>query len=202
MAAQRRLVAELRADKAIDPSSVVAPAVVSSAVAHQANLLDPTNQFAQIRASGYSDSGTKAAMDLVHRIRGRYVPAAGFGDARVFMTGAPAFGVDFLAKAYGAFPWLVVAVLVISYFLLLRAFRSVVLPIKAVFMNLLSVAATYGVLVMFFQVRSQRHMMREYAKTRAAQPSGAGEQAGADATAAGHAPEASRAPEGDQAATS
>ena len=64
------------------------------------------------------------------------------------------------------------------------------------------------VLVMFFQVRSQRQMMREYAKTRAAQPSGTGEQAGADATAAdhapegNHAPEASHAPEGDQAATS
>src|SRR6202011_913410 len=61
------------------------------------------------------------------------------------------FGVDFLAKAYGAFPWLVAAVLVISYFLLLRAFRSVLLPVKAVVMNLLSVAATYGVLVLFFQ---------------------------------------------------
>jgi RND superfamily putative drug exporter len=68
----------------------------------------------------------------------------------VLLTGAPAFDVDFIAKAYGAFPWLVAAVLVISYFLLLRAFRSVVLPVKAVFMNLLSVAATYGVLVLFF----------------------------------------------------
>jgi RND superfamily putative drug exporter len=87
----------------------------------------------------------------VHRIRERYVPQSGFGDARVLVSGGPAFGVDFLAKAYGAFPWLVLAVLVISYFLLLRAFRSVVLPVKAVFMNLLSVAATYGVLVVFFQ---------------------------------------------------
>jgi RND superfamily putative drug exporter len=90
-------------------------------------------------------------MDLVHRIRNRYIPAAGFGDARVLVTGAPGFGVDFLAKAYGAFPWLVAAVLVLSYFLLLRAFRSIVLPVKAVLMNLLSVAATYGVLVLFFQ---------------------------------------------------
>jgi RND superfamily putative drug exporter len=42
-------------------------------------------------------------------------------------------------------------VLVLSYFLLLRAFLSVVLPIKAVLMNCLSVAATYGVLVLLFQ---------------------------------------------------
>jgi RND superfamily putative drug exporter len=151
VAAQKRLVAALRADRAIDPSTVVAPAFVPPAAAHQGNLLDPTNRLAQIRASGYSDSGTKAAMDLVHRIRNRYIPAAGFGAARVLVTGAPAFGVDFLAKAYGAFPWLVLAVLVISYFLLLRAFRSVVLPLKAVFMNLLSVTATFGVLVLCFQ---------------------------------------------------
>jgi RND superfamily putative drug exporter len=42
-------------------------------------------------------------------------------------------------------------VLVLSYLLLLRAFRSIFLPLKAVFMNLLSVSATYGVLVLAFQ---------------------------------------------------
>jgi RND superfamily putative drug exporter len=151
VAAQGRLVAMLRADHAVDRSTVIAPAFVPLARAHQASLLDPTNQIAQIRASGYSDAGTKAAMDLVRRIRNRYVPAAGFAGARVLVTGAPAFGVDFLDKAYGAFPWLVLAVLVISYVLLLRAFRSVVLPVKAVLMNLLSITATYGVLVLFFQ---------------------------------------------------
>jgi RND superfamily putative drug exporter len=151
VAAERRLVDELKADHAVERSSVVSPATVSRAQALQQSLIDPTAQIAQIRAAGYSDSGTPQATDLVHRIRERYVPAAGFPDARVLVTGAPAFGVDFLAKAYGAFPWLVAAVLVISYFLLLRAFRSVVLPVKAVLMNLLSVAATYGVLVLFFQ---------------------------------------------------
>ena len=67
------------------------------------------------------------------------------------LTGAPAFGVDFVSKAYSAFPWLVAAVLVITYFVLLRAFRSVVLPLKAVLLNLLSVSAAYGVLVLVFQ---------------------------------------------------
>ena len=77
---------------------------------------------------------------------------AGFpaGD-HVYLTGAPAFGLDFVNKAYGAFPWLLLAVLVITYFVLLRAFRSVVLPIKAVLMNLLSITASYGALVLVFQ---------------------------------------------------
>jgi RND superfamily putative drug exporter len=126
--------------------------VLSPQRAEQVGLLDATASVAQMRASGFSDAGTSTAMSLVRRIRNRYIPAAGFpSSVHVLLTGAPAFGVDFLDKAYSAFPWLVAAVLVISYFLLLRAFRSVVLPIKAVVMNLLSVTASYGVLVLFFQ---------------------------------------------------
>ncbi len=69
----------------------------------------------------------------------------------MLLTGAPAFGVDFVNKAYDAFPWLILAVLVVSYLILLRAFRSVFLPLKAVVLNLLSVSAAYGVLVLVFQ---------------------------------------------------
>jgi putative drug exporter of the RND superfamily len=45
----------------------------------------------------------------------------------------------------------VLAVLVLTYLLLMRAFRSVILPLKAVLLNLLSVAASYGMLVVFFK---------------------------------------------------
>jgi RND superfamily putative drug exporter len=117
-----------------------------------AGLVDRSGRYLHIRAAGRSDSAQDAAVDLVERIRERYVPAAGFGSADVFVSGAPAFGVDVMDKAYGAFPWLVLAVLVLSYLLLLRAFRSVVLPAKAVVMNVLSVGATYGVLVLVFDV--------------------------------------------------
>jgi uncharacterized membrane protein YdfJ with MMPL/SSD domain len=131
---------------------VVAPADVPRAGAVKANLLDPSASVAQIRAAGHSDAGTPQAIALVHRIRDRYIPAARFpAGADVVLTGAPAFGVDFVAKAYGAFPWLVLAVLLVSYLLLMRAFRSVVLPAKAVVMNLLSVSAAYGVLVLAFR---------------------------------------------------
>src|SRR4051794_14812076 len=150
--AQVRLVQELRRHRAIAPQTVVAPVLLSDGQAHQANLLDGGEQVLQVRAAGHTDSGTQSAIDLVHRIRDRYVPAAGFpGNVDVLVTGAPAFGVDFVAKAYSAFPWLVLAVLIVSYFVLMRAFRSVVLPLKAVLMNLLSVSAAYGVLVLAFE---------------------------------------------------
>ena len=114
--------------------------------------MDGEGRVYQVRAAGRTDAGTPAAADLVDRIRTRHIPNARFGSSvQVLSTGAPEFGVDFLDKVYSAFPWLVLGVLVISYLLLLRAFRSVVLPAKAVLMNLLSVGATYGVLVLAFQ---------------------------------------------------
>jgi putative drug exporter of the RND superfamily len=151
VAAQKRLVAELARDPEIVRQTIAAPAFVSPREAEQANLVDREHRVVQVRAAGHSDSGTDAAMDLVHRIRERYIPAAHIPRSEVLLTGAPAFGVDFIDKAYSAFPWLVLAVLVVSYLLLARAFRSVVLPAKAVIMNLLSVGASYGVLVLAFQ---------------------------------------------------
>src|SRR4051812_29375980 len=150
LAAEQRLVAALKRDPDIIASTIAAPAGVPPDIARQANLVDADGRVIQIRAAGRTDSGEPEAIALVRRLREHTIPAARLpGD--VLLTGAPAFGVDFVDKAYGAFPWLVLAVLVVSYFLLLRAFRSVVLPLKAVLMNLLSVGASYGVLVLAFQ---------------------------------------------------
>jgi RND superfamily putative drug exporter len=88
----------------------------------------------------------------VRRLRGRVVPAAGFpAAARVYVGGAPAQGVDFLARVYGLFPWIVLTVLALTYVVLLRAFRSLLLPLKAVLLNLLTVLASYGLLVVIFR---------------------------------------------------
>jgi putative drug exporter of the RND superfamily len=152
VAAELRLIGRLRGDRRVEAASIQAPALSTAAVDRQADLLDPQGRALQIRASGRTDAGTFEAKALTRAIRERYIPAAAFphGD-RVLLTGAPAFGVDFVDKAYSAFPWLVAAVLVITYLVLLRAFRSVVLPLKAVLLNLLSVSAAYGVLVLAFQ---------------------------------------------------
>jgi RND superfamily putative drug exporter len=156
LAAERRLLAALREDPEVQVETIQAPVLLPEGpaglvAAQQANLIDEDRQVVQIRAAAHSDSGTDQAVDLVNRIRDEYIPAAGFEGSTVLLTGAPAFGVDFIDTAYDAFPWLVLAVLVLSYLLLLRAFRSIFLPVKAVLLNVLSVSATYGVLVLTFQ---------------------------------------------------
>jgi RND superfamily putative drug exporter len=161
VAAQRRFAAAVAGNREVVPSTILAPSQVASgptppdaatlARLRQTNLVDATGRTFQVRFAGRSDTGTDAAKRLVREVRGEVIPHAGFGTDAVFLSGAPAFGVDFVDKAYGAFPWLVVAVLIISYLVLLRAFRSLILPLKAVVMNLLSVSATYGVLVLVFQ---------------------------------------------------
>src|SRR5215203_4203485 len=53
---------------------------------------------------------------------------------------------------YSAFQWLILGVLLLTYALLVRAFRSLLLPLKAIVMNLLSIGAAYGLLVLAFKV--------------------------------------------------
>ena len=96
--------------------------------------------------------GSQEAQSFVHRLRDRLIPGARFpAGVQVKAGGAPPQGVDFLSRAYGVFPWLVVAVLALTYVLLMRAFRSLLLPLKAVLLNLLSVGASYGALVVLFR---------------------------------------------------
>ena len=105
-----------------------------------------------IIVAGKHEYGDEPAQSFAHRLRSDIVPAAHFPHfVRVLAGGGPPQGVDFLDRSYGVFPWLVAAVLVLTYLLLMRAFRSIVLPLKAVLLNLLSVAASYGLLVVFFR---------------------------------------------------
>src|SRR4029079_5544797 len=86
--------------------------------------------------------------DLVRHVRADLIPASG-ADAHV---GGPTAGnVDFAELMSSRLPVFIGAVLLLSFLLLLMVFRSLVVPLKAVVMNLLSIGAAYGVLVAVFQ---------------------------------------------------
>ena len=90
----------------------------------------------------------EATSDLVHRLRDDVIPASGL-DARV--GGITAGSTDFASYLADRMPVLIGVVLLLSFVLLMAVFRSVLVPLKAVVMNLLSIGAAYGVLVAIFQ---------------------------------------------------
>jgi uncharacterized membrane protein YdfJ with MMPL/SSD domain len=69
------------------------------------------------------------------------------------VTGQSAEDVDFTHQMKHGIPYVIVFVLALAFLLLLVAFRSIVVPLKAIVLNLLSVGAAYGVLVLVFQHR-------------------------------------------------
>ncbi len=68
------------------------------------------------------------------------------------LGGVPAVDRDFVHAVYGNFPYVLAFVLVLTLVLLTRAFRSIVLPIKAAILNLLSLGAAFGIVVFVFQL--------------------------------------------------
>ena len=90
----------------------------------------------------------EATADLVQRLRDDVLPNTGI---EVNVGGWTAGGIDFSSYISGRLPLLIGAVLVLSFLLLMIVFRSLLVPLKAVIMNLLSVGAAYGVIVAIFQ---------------------------------------------------
>ncbi len=94
----------------------------------------------------------KETAHLVNSLRDDVIPRAVAGStADVKVGGATAAVVDFSRYTSDRLPWFIAAVLVLSFLLLMVVFRSLLVPLKAVIMNLLSVGAAYGILVAVFQ---------------------------------------------------
>jgi uncharacterized membrane protein YdfJ with MMPL/SSD domain len=142
VAARERLASLLRGD-----------GEVADVVAAGPQTVDRSGRYIQVDAIGKHEYGLPPAQEFVDRLRDVIIPAAAFpAGVEVLAGGGPPFGVDFLDMTYGAFPWLILAVLLLTYILLVRAFRSLLLPLKAIILNLLSIGAAYGILVIAFKL--------------------------------------------------
>ncbi|MEM7140885.1 MAG: MMPL family transporter [Actinomycetota bacterium] len=93
-----------------------------------------------------------ATEDLVNHLRDDVIPAAvGDSSLEVFLTGGTAASIDFSDYLADRTLLFFGAVLTVSFLLLMTVFRSILVPLKAVIMNLLSISAAYGVVVAIFQ---------------------------------------------------
>jgi uncharacterized membrane protein YdfJ with MMPL/SSD domain len=89
---------------------------------------------------------------FVSEIRNLIIPSIpGLDQAHAYVGGTTATFMDFRHALYGRFPYVVGAVLLLTFFILMMFFQSVFLPLKAILMNIGSLLATFGVLVLIFQ---------------------------------------------------
>ncbi len=100
-----------------------------------------------VEAIPIPDSGTPEGHDTLSGVR----DAAHSAGAGVRVGGGPAANQDFIDAVYGSFPLMIALIAITTFILLARAFRSLLLPLKAIILNILSVAAAWGVLVLVWQ---------------------------------------------------
>jgi RND superfamily putative drug exporter len=114
--------------------------------------VNPDHTLALLSVPVQADSSSETAVNAVKDLRARVLPAA-FGSTPVttYVSGGPAFNADYFGLVDDSTSTVFVFVLGLSFLLLLIAFRSVVIAAKAIVMNLLSVGASYGLLVLVFQ---------------------------------------------------
>ena len=124
------------------------PGVVSVTDVHA----DPAGTAAVLTVIPSTAPQAAATNQLVHRLRGHVIPEAIRGSGlHVDVGGQTASAIDFTDVLGSRLPVFISAVLALSFLLLLIVFRSILVPLKAVVMNLLSIGAAYGVIVATFQ---------------------------------------------------
>jgi RND superfamily putative drug exporter len=145
---------------ALEPIEILAPAAsaarVPAAVASVPGVHGVTapasglwrrDGTALVDAIPTADGSTPAGRDVITNVR-----AAAHGAAPgVRVGGIGAENADFVSAIYGSFPLMIALIAVLTFLLLARAFRSLVLPLKAVILNVISVTAAWGVITLIWQ---------------------------------------------------
>jgi RND superfamily putative drug exporter len=93
----------------------------------------------------------EATTELVRDLRADTIPAATPEGASVQVGGGTATFIDLSDRITNALPWFIGTVVLLSFVLLMVVFRSILVPLKAAVLNLLSIGAAYGVVVVIFQ---------------------------------------------------
>ena len=107
-----------------------------------------------VEAFGRDDANSREAKKVIDNLQDSTLPSlqqSVGGGVQLTLGGVGAESRDFIDAVYGKFPYVLLFVLVLTFVLLARAFRSLVLPLKAVVLNLVSLGAAYGIVVFVFQ---------------------------------------------------
>jgi putative drug exporter of the RND superfamily len=115
-------------------------------------VMSDDGRLAALAVALSGDLASTEAQGQIRRLREEIVPATfGGSGARVYVGGTSAINVDLFDQVGVYTPIVFAYVLGLSFVLLMLVFRSIVVPVKSIIMNLLSVGASYGVLIAVFQ---------------------------------------------------
>jgi putative drug exporter of the RND superfamily len=115
-------------------------------------VLDEAKDLAIIQVTPTTAPQAAATSDLLKRLRDDVIPdAIGETDTEVMVTGNTALTEDVAKRLQDRMPWFLGTVIGLSFLILMVVFRSVLVPLKAAVLNVLSVGASYGVVVAVFQ---------------------------------------------------
>ena len=104
--------------------------------------------YAVIQVVPVEETVDSSSNEVVDAVR---TTVEGAVDGEVLVTGAGATVEDYFTAVYDKFPYVLALIALITFVLLMRTFRSILLPIKAVVLNLVSLAAVFGAVVFFWQ---------------------------------------------------
>lgn len=128
-----------------------------------APFVDSTGQHLRILIVGRNALGANESKALVGKIRNIYLKTDYFpSNVKMYLAGAPAQGVDLLESIYLSAPWILLLMLLLSYLLLVRIFKSLILPIKAIALGLLSISSTFGILAFVFNSKTLTNLLGLY----------------------------------------
>ena len=142
----------LRAEQFLNPEQLALLRQAGYQILPSGLVVNPTGDLALISVAPPGESSAAPAVKAVEDLRDNYIPAAFDAVAAdVYVGGRTALAVDIFDMVETYTPIVFAFVLGVSFLILLLVFRSIVIPIKAIIMNLLSVGAAYGLLVLVFQ---------------------------------------------------
>src|SRR5215831_9522827 len=140
---------------ALSPIEILAPTAATRSLTAKLNKLPGAELVTTPTGSAWRRNGRRI-IDVLPRAdgsssTGRRVLTIAKTTPGVLVGGQEAQARDFVAAVYGSFPLMFSLIALITFVLLARAFRSLLLPLKAVLLNLLSLAAVWGILVLVWQ---------------------------------------------------
>jgi uncharacterized membrane protein YdfJ with MMPL/SSD domain len=128
------------------------PDVAIVAIGHTVPFVNSTRRYEQVLVVSREYFGSVGTQHLVAVLRDTTIPSMTFpAGTKIYVGGAPAQGVDFLNTVYGAFPWIIALAMLLTYLVLARAFRSLILPVIAALLDFVSVGVAYSLLVVVFR---------------------------------------------------